>query len=193
MANKRSSEIGHAGFRSTVVAVLPVTAVQSSHVLSLTSNHADRHAATDDFAVRGQVCFDAEVFLSSTESDSQASDHFVEDQRSWLFLSHLSEFSQEFTRLKFRHPTLNGLDQNSSDLIHPLTNDLQTLFGSVIKNQSVTNMAGRNTCRSREAFQLLASTSDHFIQNTVIVAVEHHDQVTASRVTSQTCTAEHSF
>ena len=93
MANKGSSEVSHAGFWPTVVAVLPVTTVQSGHVFGLTSDHADWHTAADDFTVRSQVCFDTEVLLSSTESDSQTSDHFVENQRSWLILGHLSQFS----------------------------------------------------------------------------------------------------
>src|SRR3546814_20489956 len=60
MADERAGEIGHAYGWHRIVAKLPVAAVERIHVFALARDHADRIAATNDFAVGAQIGLDAE-------------------------------------------------------------------------------------------------------------------------------------
>ena len=63
MTYEGSSKIGHALFRSTVVAILPVASVKPTHVFGLAGDDTNRHATTNDFAVGGEIRFDSESVL----------------------------------------------------------------------------------------------------------------------------------
>ena len=185
MPDKRSSKIGHSRFGTTVIAILPEATIQAAHVFRFSGNDADRHTTANDFSIRSKIGTNAKMLLSSAESDSQSGDHFVKDQSGWLILSKLSQLLHKFSRLEFRHAALDRLDQNSSDLVHPLANDLQRLLCSVIENQSVPNVIGRNTGRCGKALKFFAAASNHFVQDSVIVAVEHDDQIATRCVASK--------
>ena len=95
MPNKSSGVIRHPGFRSAVIAKTPESAIEPVHVLGLSSQDADGHASSNDLAVGREVGLDAKVFLSSTQSDSQSGDHFVEDQCRRFVFGHSREFLHE--------------------------------------------------------------------------------------------------
>src|SRR3546814_13287668 len=60
---------------------LPVAAVERIHVFALARDHADRIAATNDFAVGAQIGLDAEQALGVGRMRAEAGHDLVEDQQ----------------------------------------------------------------------------------------------------------------
>src|SRR3546814_14054169 len=79
MADERAGEIGHAYGWHRIVAKLPVAAVKRIHVFALARDHADRLAATNDFAVGAQIGTDAEQALGAGRLRAAAGHDLGED------------------------------------------------------------------------------------------------------------------
>src|SRR3546814_19840386 len=79
MADERAGKIGHAYGWHRIVAKLPVAAVERIHVFALARDHADRIAATNDFAVGAQLGLDAEHALGARPMRAEAGPVPLED------------------------------------------------------------------------------------------------------------------
>src|SRR3546814_14654919 len=81
MADERAGEISHAYGWHRIVAKLPVAAVERIHVFALARDHADRIAATNDFAVGNQIGLDAEQALGTGRMRAATGTELVVDQQ----------------------------------------------------------------------------------------------------------------
>src|SRR3546814_12671103 len=74
---------------------LPVAAVERIHVFALARDHADRIAATNDFAVGAQIGLDAEQALGAGRMRAEAGHDLVEDQQRAGLAGDLAQVLQE--------------------------------------------------------------------------------------------------
>src|SRR3546814_15315119 len=97
MADERAGKIGHAYGWHRIVAKLPVAAVERIHVFALARDHADRIAATNDFAVGAQIGLDADKYLGAGRMREEAGHDLVEDQPRPGTAGDLAQVLQEST------------------------------------------------------------------------------------------------
>jgi hypothetical protein len=137
MPDEGSGEEGHADFREAVVAITPRAAVERVHVLLLACEHADGHAAADDFAVGGHVCLDAEVGLRAARSAAEAGDDLVENQRGACLFGDRADLVHELARLQAGGAALHRLDHHGGEFVSVLPQNLQRSRVRVIENEHV--------------------------------------------------------
>src|SRR3546814_7731188 len=102
MADERAGKIGHAYGWHRIVAKLPVAAVERIHVFALARDHADRIAATNDFAVGAQIGLDAEQALGAGRMRAEAGHDLVEDQQRAGLAGDLAQVLQELDGAEVR-------------------------------------------------------------------------------------------
>ena len=106
---------------------LPVAAVEGVHVLALPGQHADGHAASQHFAVGGQVRTNSKQRLAAARMDAEAGDDFVEDQRGAGIFGDRANFVQERDGLQVRMAALHRLDQHRGQVFRVVRESIPTI------------------------------------------------------------------
>src|SRR3546814_18484850 len=119
MADERAGEIGHAYGWHRIVAKLPVAAVERIHVFALARDHADRIAATNDFAVRAQLGLDAEHALGAGRMRADALPALVDHPHPPGLPRHTSHVLPPPAGAALRPSALNPLPPTRRSPAHP--------------------------------------------------------------------------
>ena len=82
-----------------VIAILPHTAVNIVHDRGLAGDNADRHAATGDLAIGGQIGLDPIPGLRPAWVDAKTADHLVKDEDDAGLFGQLTQRMDKLDRL----------------------------------------------------------------------------------------------
>ena len=180
VSNEGSGEEGHTDFREAVVAIIPRAAVERVHVFLLACEHADGHAAADDFAVSRHVRLDAEVGLRTARSAAETGDDFIENQRGAGLLGDRADLVHELARLQAGGAALHRLDHHGREFVGVGPQNFQRSRVRVIEDEHVFDQRLRDARRDRLGFVNSidpGSADEDFLEHAVIVAGEIGDPI----------------
>ena len=154
------------------------------HDLSPAAVRADRQAAADDLAEAGDVRLDAVQLLRAAASDTEARDHFIEDQqRSVLARERAQSFQKAFGRRNDAHVSRDRLHDDGCDAIGVLLEQppdgRQIVVGRDERQLGECGGHAR-TVGEAERRDARAGSSEQAIGVAVIAAIELDDAVAAS-------------
>ena len=180
MPDKGTSEEGDALLGEGIVAILPHAAVEGVHVFGFAGDDAEGHTAADDLSVGGEVGLDAVVFLGAAGSGTEAGDDLVEDEDRSGLPGDLAHLADEFAGLEFGTAALDRLDDDRSDLVGTLADDLESLVGAIGQHDHVIDSAARDAGSDGERTDRVAGADalhEHFVEVAVVVLCEDDDLV----------------
>ena len=182
MADEGAGKKGDAHFGHGIVAVLPRSAIEGIHVFPLAADHAQGHAAANDFAVGDEVGLDAEVSLRPAGAGAETQHHFIEDEGGAGFAGDGAELLDKVDRDHVRTAGHHGFHQHAGDIVAVALQDFEG-FGIVVFEDEDTGLREvRNAGRNRDGAQLAVGdegAGKDFVEDAVIPTGEHGDDVAA--------------
>src|ERR1700744_258505 len=124
---------------------------------------------------------------------AETSDHFVENERGSVLLRDAPDLFQKLCRAEIGVTALYRFDENCSEFMGALMDDLQALRCAVIEHKNVRNTFPGNARRNWHRPVIANSFYQHFVETTVIVPGEEYDQIAACNCTRQTHGAHNGF
>ena len=112
MANKCAGHERDADFGIRVIAELPCATVQRIHVFGLAREHADRHAASQNFSVGREVRAYVKKRLAAAGMDTETGNDFIKHKAGFRRLGDFAKLFQERNRLKIWMAALHGLNDH---------------------------------------------------------------------------------
>ena len=155
---------------------------QRLHDVAAPADRADRQAAADDLAERGQVGHDVVLGLRAAVAEPEPGDHLVEhQQRADSIALGAQALQKPVDRCDDSHVRGDRLDDDRGDLLVELRNDV------VRHDHRVGHRAGGHAGRAgkAEGGDAAASGRQQRIGRAVKVAVEDHEAVAAREAARQ--------
>src|SRR3984957_4280155 len=124
---------------------------------------------------------------------AEAGDYFVEDKRGAVLLRDAPDFFQKLCRAEIGVTALHRFDENCSEFMGALTDDLQALRRAVVEHKDVRNTFPGNARRNWHRPMIANSFYQHLVKTSVIVTGEEYDQVATCHCTRQTHGSHNGF
>ena len=155
---------------------MPSAAIQCVKVLSFAREYADWIAAANHLSIGSKIGANPVVFLRAAQSNAEAGDHFVEDQRGSALRRDFAQFMQKFPRLHLRVTALDGLDHHCGNLIAMCAEELQRRLRAVLQHHCVVR-AARHDAGSDGRGAVRRGAQQNLVEGAVIVAGEVYNLV----------------
>ncbi len=185
MLREGAREEDRRAFRIAVVAIAPPAAVDAVHAARAARDHADRHAAADDLAVRAHIGAHAEIFLRAAARAAEPGNHLVEHQHDAARLRERAQPLEERARPQRRRAALHRLHQHDADLRVVRVEIIERSVVAVVEHDRVRDERIGRAEAGRPGLAMRAATREHAVEAAVVRVAEDHELVAARREPSE--------